>query len=97
MILNSPTLFGLIGGDRPGNEIVVGESHLLDMMRQTVQTAFGYVPAASGVSNSTTTTNNYSNNPVINVYGAPGQDVRELANIIEQKISRNVSRRGAVW
>ena len=97
MILNSPTLFGLIGGDRPGNEIVVGESHLLDMMKQTVQTAFGYVPAASGINNSTTTTNNYSNNPVINVYGAPGQDVRELANIIEQKISRNVSRRGAVW
>lgn len=97
MILNSPTLFGLIGGDRPGNEIVVGESHLLDMMRQTVQTAFGYVPAASSTSNSSTTTNNYSNNPVINVYGAPGQDVRELANIIEQKISRNVNRRSAVW
>ena len=33
----------------------------------------------------------------INVYGAPGQDVRELANIIEQKISRNVNRRAAAW
>lgn len=94
MILNSPTLFGLIGGDRPGNEVVVGESHLLDMIGKTIQTAFGYVPAAAG---NTTTTNNRYEGSTINVYGAPGQDVRELANIIEQKISRNVNRRAAAW
>lgn len=42
MILTAPTIFGsmgnnlLVGGDRPGNEIVVGENHLLDMMDRVV-------------------------------------------------------------
>ena len=100
MILSAPTLFGmaggkgLIGGDRPGNEVVVGETHLLDMMTAAVRSAFGYVPAASSANNSVT--NNYGG-ATVNVYGAPGQDVRELARIVEQKISRNVNRKGAVW
>lgn len=42
MILTAPTIFGamgndlLVGGDRPGNEIVVGEQHLLDLMSKAV-------------------------------------------------------------
>lgn len=42
MILTAPTIFGamgnnlLVGGDRPGNEVVVGENHLLDMMDRVV-------------------------------------------------------------
>lgn len=42
MILTAPTIFGamgnnlLVGGDRPGNEVVVGEQHLLDLMSKAV-------------------------------------------------------------
>ena len=49
MILSAPTIFGamgnnlLVGGDRPGNEIVVGESHLLDMMSKVMNRSGGIV------------------------------------------------------
>jgi phage-related protein len=43
--------------------------------------------------NQTNTTNTVS----INVYGAAGQNVNELANIIEQRIADNVVRRGAAF
>ena len=45
--LTAPTIFGamngnlLVGGDRPGAEIVVGESHLLDMFTAAVKRAGG--------------------------------------------------------
>lgn len=47
MILSAPTIFGargnslLVGGDRPGNEVVVGEQHLLDMMAKVIGGAGG--------------------------------------------------------
>lgn len=37
------------------------------------------------------------NDIVLNVYGAEGQDVNELADIIEQKLVMNMNRRGAVY
>lgn len=40
---------------------------------------------------------NTSNSVVINVYGAVGQNVNELAEIVSRKINAQVSRRGAVW
>lgn len=46
------------------------------------------------------TTNNYNSNMgglTINVYGAPGQDVEELAEIVSEKISDATSRKGAVY
>ena len=36
-------------------------------------------------------------NVVINVYGAVGQDVDELATIISEKIQRMINRNGAVY
>lgn len=42
LILSAPTIFGamgnnmLVGGDRTGNEIVVGESHLMDMFSKAI-------------------------------------------------------------
>lgn len=43
-------------------------------------------------------TNNYSYGPMsINVYGAEGQDVRELARLVEDRISDNMRRTGAVF
>lgn len=46
------------------------------------------------------TTNNYNSNMggvTVNVYGAPGQDVEELAEIVSEKISDATSRKGAVY
>ena len=31
----------LVGGDRPGNEVVVGESHLMKMFTQAIRSAGG--------------------------------------------------------
>lgn len=47
MILNAPTIFGamgnrlLVGGDRAGNEVVVGEQHLMDMFTQAIRSGGG--------------------------------------------------------
>lgn len=58
------------------------------------------IPQMGGVSSSGMaaggTTNN-TNSVSINVYGSAGQDVNELANIIEQKITDNVVRRGVAF
>ena len=43
------------------------------------------------------TTNNSIGSTVINVYGAPGQDVHELAEIVSEKISADAARKGAVF
>ena len=37
------------------------------------------------------------NSGVINVYGAPGQDIEELADIIEDHINANIRRQEAVY
>lgn len=47
---------------------------------------------ANGVTNNTST-----NNVSINVYGAQGQDVSELADIIQDRINMNVYRNGAAF
>lgn len=49
---------------------------------------------ARSAPNNTTITNG---DVVVNVYGAEGQDVRELARIIEEEISFNVDRRGMAF
>ena len=61
--------------------------------------ASAMVPSMSGIQSGagSTTTNTTSNSVSINVYGAQGQDVNELANIIEQKITNNVVRRGVAF
>lgn len=74
MLLTAPTIFGasgnnlLIGGDRPGNEIVVGEQHLLDMMSK--------VMSRSGIT--------------LNIYGAEGQDENALADLVIDKLQREI-------
>lgn len=91
MILDSPTIFGasgghLLGAGEAGSETVVGTGSLMSMIRQTVRESMGMAGD----------TNNYGG-VTVNVYGAPGQDVDELANIIEQRITSNVQRRGNAW
>lgn len=87
MILNSPTIFGaqngrLLGGGEAGPEVVVGLGSLESIIRSAVGQA---------------TYNNTYGGTTINVYGAPGQDVEELADLIEEKIAVNVYRRGAAF
>lgn len=85
MVLSSPTIFGamgnqlLVGGDRKGNEIVVGEDHLIELFTQAVKNA------------------SLPGNAVINVYGAEGQDVTQLADIVADKIQNMIDRSAAVY
>lgn len=93
MILDQPTIFGasggkLLGAGEAGSETVVGTGSLMSMIRSAVQESMGYVPAGD--------TTNYGG-VTVNVYGAPGQDVDELADIIEDRITHNVKRRGNAW
>ena len=87
MILNGPTIFGaangkLLGGGEAGAEVVVGLGSLESIIRNAVGQA---------------TYNNTYGGTTINVYGAPGQDVEELADLIEERIAVNVYRRGAAF
>ena len=62
----------------------------MDTMTKSMVPSMGNV---SGGSATSTTSNSVS----INVYGAQGQDVNELARIIENKITENVIRRGVAF
>lgn len=64
-------------------------SSAMDRMAGSMVPSFG----ASGSGDSINTNNSVS----INVYGAPGQDMNELAQIIEQRITNNVVRRGVAF
>lgn len=67
----------------------------MNTMAQSMIPSMGSM-SASGMA-AGTTNNNTSNSVSINVYGSAGQDVNELANIIEQKITDNVVRRGVAF
>ena len=87
MILDSPTIFGmkgssLLAGGEAGPEAVVGVRSLQSMIQNAVQGA-----------GSNTSIGDIN----ITVYGAPGQDVNELADVLEERISQKVAMRGAVF
>ena len=84
MILNDPTIFGmmngrLLGAGEAGSETVVGTQSLMNMIKSAVGDSISY-----GDIN-------------ITVYGAPGQDVEELADIISDRINAQVASRKAVF
>ena len=89
MILNSPTIFGmmngqLLGAGEAGSETVVGTHSLMDMIRQAV----GSVEQAMNI---------YYGGVTVNVYSQPGQDISDLADEIEERINMNVARRAAAF
>ncbi len=55
------------------------------------------VPALDSSNFSAGNTYNASNSVSINVYGAQGQDVNQLAEIIQDKINSAVYNKGAVF
>ena len=63
----------------------------MDAMTRSMIPSMGSASADAAASSTTTNSVN------INVYGAQGQDVNELAQIIEQKITNNVVRRGVAF
>lgn len=65
----------------------------MDRMTTAMVPNMGQVNAGSLAEGNVTNTNSVN----INVYGAQGQDVNELANIIEDKITNNVIRRGVAF
>lgn len=81
MILNQPTIFGAANGSLLGGGEAGPEAVV------GVDSLRGMIQDAVGEPGGVT----------INVYAQPGQDVNELAQIIEQKISTNVRRRGAAF
>ena len=63
-----------------------------------VKDAIGDVSGLIAGDVSGATSNNYNYGPMsINVYGAQGQDVRELARVVEENINTRMKRQGAVF
>jgi len=83
----SGTIFGmlngtLLGGGDAGSETIVGTHSLLDMIRNAVSNM------------ASVQTINYGG-VTVNVYGHQGQDIKALADEIEERISLNTIRRRA--
>ena len=76
--------------DMIANGITQGIPRVAEAMNGLAQTM---VPQANGQMLSGPTTNTFN----INIYGAQGQDIGELADVIEQRITNNIVRRGVAF
>lgn len=76
--------------DMIANGISQGIPKVAEAMNGLAQTM---VPQANGQMLSGPTTNTFN----INIYGAQGQDIGELADVIEQRITNNIVRRGVAF
>lgn len=93
MILTHPTIFGMqngqfLGGGEAGPEVVAGADSLYRMIAGAVAAGAN----ARAVSNSTT-----YGDTTINVYGAEGQDVRQLAREVGNVLLGDYRRAQVVW
>lgn len=75
------------------NSITNSMNDVADLVSQPIDV--GEVEMTGG--NGSGSAYNTSNSVVINVYGAVGQNVNELAEIVSRKINASVNRRGAAW
>ncbi len=104
MILRNPTIFGyqngsLLGGGEAGEEVVAGKQTLLGMVKDAVRSVIGTARSAAGDMSALASQNlNIKYGDVhMTVYGAPGQDVRQLADIVERRLKGGHDREEAVW
>lgn len=86
--MTSPTIFGmgkngLMGGGEVGNEWIIGESSLMGMIRQAV--------------NSASNPNNVSVGDTTIIINADGQDVEEIATRVDEIITSRMQSLEAVW
>lgn len=94
MRLTSPTIFGanngsLMAGGEAGNEWVVGESSILSMIRSAVHQAVGYIP-------DTGNTVNIGDTQIV-INAAPGQDVEEIADAVDEIITMRYQQARQAW
>ena len=94
MRLTSPTIFGasasgLMAGGEAGNEWVIGENSILGMIRSAVRSSVGYIPEGNN------TVNIGDTQIVINA--APGQDVEEIADAVDEIITARYEQARAAW
>lgn len=75
------------------NSITNSMNDVADLVSQPIDVGEVGMTGGSGSGNAY----NSSNSVVINVYGAVGQNVNELAEIVSRKINASVNRRGAAW
>ena len=80
MLLTNPTIFGaaggkLLGAGEAGPEVVAGASKLMSMISSSVRAEMIRSEQTSGASN-----------VVINVYGAEGQPISEIADEVARRL-----------
>ena len=85
VILRNPTIFGAANGN------LLGAGEAGPEVVVGASSLFDMIRGAVA-----STTNNYGGNNVY-VYGAPGQDVHELAQEIATIINADIKAEGAVW
>lgn len=105
-ILKGASIFGysngkLLGGGEAGEEVVSGKDTLLNLIRQAVESVqsvqiANYRAAMQEALQSANVQVTYGDIHM-NVYGAEGQDVNELADIVSDRIKGTYEREKAVW
>lgn len=94
MRLTSPTVFGasngtLMAGGEAGNEWVIGETSILGMIRSAVRSSVGYIP-------DTGNTVNIGDTQIV-INAAPGQDVEEIADAVDEIINMRYQQARQAW
>lgn len=105
MILKGATVFGekdgkLLGGGEAGDEVVAGAGTLMDMIRRAVASVMSIQKNATNALQSSIETKNINityGDVNMEIKGAPGQDVRELAKIVNRDLKNAYDREKAVW
>lgn len=94
MRLTNATVFGasggkLLAGGEAGNEWVVGENSILNMIQSAVRTSIGYLPEGGN-------TVTIGDTQII-INATPDQDIEELADMVDEIITSKYEQARAAW
>lgn len=94
MLLSSPTIFGasgnkLLAGGEAGNEWIVGQNSLYGMIQSAVRSSVGYIPEGE-------TTITIGDTEIV-INAAPGQDIEELADEVDEIIAARHEQARNAW